>query len=201
MTETVLAVIAISFVALVVYLYIREQNKRKAANAVSMRDRAEGLAEKLPTKEQQELDKLKEAATVRSQNGSPTGATRMKPTVTHTSRHAAPSRPVASRTRRDDDDIITNPLHPLNPITDPLDVYGSDDTVCGMRDETPAPTRSYSAPEPSYSEPEPSRSASVSSPGSYSFGGSSDSGSSSSSSSDSYSSSDSGSSSSGGGWD
>ncbi|QIW90486.1 UNVERIFIED_ORG: hypothetical protein GCAPEGMB_00139 [Vibrio phage V07] len=173
MTEVLITIAAIAFVALVVTLIVRARTKQKeeAANALSMREAAANR-----TREQLE-----------SISAMSNGASRMKSKApsrpASSSRHSAPSR---SRTRRDDDDIITNPLHPLNPITDPVGLY--------ERDEP-----SYSAPEPSYSEPE--RSPSVSSPGSYSFGGSSDSGSSYSSSSDSGSSYSSSDSSSGGSFD
>ncbi|AAQ64162.1 hypothetical protein KVP40.0091 [Vibrio phage KVP40] len=181
MTEVLITIAAIAFVALVVTLIVRARTKQKeeAANALSMREAAANR-----TREQLE-----------SISAMSNGASRMKPKApsrpASSSRHSAPSR---SRTRRDDDDIITNPLHPLNPITDPVGLYERDEPVRETRSEP-----SYSAPEPSYSEPE--RSPSVSSPGSYSFGGSSDSGSSYSSSSDSGSSYSSSDSSSGGSFD
>ncbi|QHJ74274.1 cell division protein [Vibrio phage VH1_2019] len=184
MTEVLITIAAIAFVALVVTLIVRARTKQKeeAANALSMREAAANR-----TREQLE-----------SISAMSNGASRMKPKApsrpASSSRHSAPSRSHVSRTRRDDDDIITNPLHPLNPITDPVGLYERDEPVRETRSEP-----SYSAPEPSYSEPE--RSSSVSSPGSYSFGGSSDSGSSYSSSSDSGSSYSSSDSSSGGSFD
>ncbi len=176
MTEVLIAIAAIAVVAMLVTIVLRARKEQK-----------EEEKKVVPRKIVTQVETLRErdAQALRSLNGSASGASSMKPKVTHTSRHSAPSRPSVSRSRRDDSDIITNPLHPLNPITDPFDVYGSSDSVRESRPEpTPEPTR--------YTEPS----------GSYSFSGSSDSGSSYSGSSDSgssYSSSDSSSSSSSGG--
>ncbi|QNJ55007.1 hypothetical protein vBValMR11Z_81 [Vibrio phage vB_ValM_R11Z] len=185
MIELSVTVAAILFVLFVIYMYKRAADKQKAENAKSMREQANpDILDRLRDRDAKEL---------RSLNGTSSNA---KSRVTHSVRHNVPKTQSLSRTsrkRREDDGIVTNPLHPLNPITDPVGLYSEDEPTRSR------PEPSYSAPEPSYSEPER-----VSSPGSYSFGGSSDSSSSYSSSSDSgssYSSSDSSSSSSGGGFD